>query len=128
MGRVIREFLGDGVTCLYLIGKPGPKGRTKIFAQDIMHMAAKCRNLEVLVIGCVKVESWPNPNETVPWTSLKQLSLMNVEVKTDLFSGVELHRGMPNLEIFCISVASQDLPVMLPEFENCRGAIQLNYY
>ena len=85
MGGVIREFLGDGITCLYFIGRLGPKGRTKISAHDILHMAAKCRNLDVLVIGCVRMESWPNPNEIVPWTSLKQLSLMKVEIKDGLF-------------------------------------------
>lgn len=125
MGRVIREFLGDGITCLYLIGKIGQSGRTKLCAQDMIHMAAKCSNLEVLVIGCVRMESWPNPNETVPWTSLKQLSLMHVEMKTDLFSGVELHHSMPNLEVFSISVGNEDLPwdlpVALPEFQNCNN-------
>ena len=128
MGRVIGEFLSDGVTCLYLIGRLGSEGRTKISAQDIIHMGRKCKNLEVLVIGCVRVESWPKQSETVPLTSLKQLSLLNVEMNTDLFSGVGLHHIMPNLEIFCILVTDdfdEGSEMRMPEFEHCKNLWQI---
>ena len=126
MGRVIGEFLSDGITCLYLIGRLGSEGRTRISAQDMNQMARTCKNLEVLVIGCARLESWPAPSETVPWTSLKQLSLMSVEMNTDLFYGVGLHHIMPNLEVFCISVTAEDSPVMLPEFEKCKNLHQIS--
>ena len=124
MGRVVREFLSDGITCLYLIGRLGSEGRTTISAQDMNQMTGTCKNLDVLVIGCVRVESWPKPSETLPWTSLKQLSLLNVEMNADLFSGVGLHHIMPNLEVFIISVnddRDKDSPMTLPEFENCEN-------
>ena len=128
MGRVITEFLSDGITCLYLIGRLGSEGRTKISAQDMNQMARTCKNLEVLVIGCVRVESWPKLSETLAWTSLKQLSLLGVEMNADL-SGVGMHHIMPNLEVFCISVADdcdEDSPMTLPEFENCKNLRQIS--
>jgi len=91
-------------------------------------MARTCKNLEVLVIGCVRVESWPKLSETLAWTSLKQLSLLNVEMNADL-SGVGMHHIMPNLEVFCISVADdcdEDSPMTLPEFENCKNLRQIS--
>lgn len=132
--RVINSFLGDDINELVL-EKQGFGIKSVISANHIATIAAKCPGLKRLKLFKVRMETWPQLN--VPW-SLEELTIfdnssMNI-CKVDMFKNVRLHRILPQLRTFTLSLRAQlnmdgitliDAPIWLPDMTGCQDLRQV---
>ena len=147
---VMKGFMYDGIIVLHLINTAQqtktivprsltsrPKRsktviqRTTISATDILNMAGRCPNLETLTISAAKLDAWPT--FPAPWSSMKILNLIDMEMGCNLFHGIRLHHSLPNLVLFHLGIANVGITTLLdtitlPEMGQCNDlkVVRLN--
>ena len=103
------------------------KSPVDISAADIASLAEKCPNLENLKIAYInlpKLRVW-TISRANHLTLLTDLELAGARMFCDIFKGIELHMGLPNIQSIWIDVTGYDederrSSFLLPDMSGCE--------
>ena len=111
----IKELLGSEITKMLHIEGDGNQ------TVDILDLAARCPNLELLLMRGVRIDKWPLFLSR--WDSIRFLVLAVLESP---FEGIEqMHRFLPNLVGIHIKSFKNPIQIVLPSMNNCEKLRQI---